>query len=119
MKQELLSEENTTTQSKTDKLKSIWESIKSAENLKGPARLLNESDEDFYNRRFIENTWTKSRLKGKFAWLSTNLEWDKESQDSKTLYIGKFDDFGSTARILKTIHRPDGSIAFIIATGTK
>ena len=47
------------------------------------------------------------------------LEWDKESQDSKTLYIGKFDDFGATARILKTIHRPDGSIAFIIATGTK
>lgn len=47
------------------------------------------------------------------------LDWNLESQSKNTLYIGKFDDFGEGANILSTINYPDGTIAFVIASGTK
>jgi len=47
------------------------------------------------------------------------LDWDLETQNNNTLYIGKFDDFGEGANILDTISYPDGTVAFVIASGTK
>lgn len=43
------------------------------------------------------------------------IDWDNEAKDGKTLYIGKFDDFGPEAQILKTVNYPDGTVAFVIA----
>lgn len=54
---------------------------------------------------------------GKYTF--TYIDWGKESQAADTLYIGKFDDFPSDAKLLKTITYPDGSVAFNIVAGTK
>jgi len=78
MKREISPEEKAIRDAKVAKLKGVWDSIKTGSDLKGPARLTNESDEDFYGRRYVENAWTKSHLRGRFAWLSTNLEYNEE-----------------------------------------
>lgn len=78
MKQESTPEEKAIRDGKVAKLKAVWDSILTGADLKGQTRLANESYEDFHDRRYIENTWTKSHLKGKIAWLSTNLEWNED-----------------------------------------
>lgn len=47
------------------------------------------------------------------------LNWNLETRDSKTLYIGKGDDFYADSHILKTIYFPDGTVAFHIVQGDK
>lgn len=45
------------------------------------------------------------------------LDWNTESRDARTLYIGKFDDFPPGVNLKETINYPNGSIAFIIVQG--
>lgn len=47
------------------------------------------------------------------------LNWQEEERDSKTLYIGKADDFYPDSNIKATITYPDGSVAFHIVQGDK
>ena len=47
------------------------------------------------------------------------LDWSTEIRDSRTLYIGKSDDFYPDSNIKQTILFPDGTVAFYIVQGDK
>lgn len=47
------------------------------------------------------------------------ISWSIENRSKRTLYIGKFDDFDSNAKIEETIRYPDGTVAFLIVQGDK
>lgn len=47
------------------------------------------------------------------------LDWDTESRDPRTLYIGKGDDFLPDSNIKQTILFPDGTVAFHLVQGDK
>ncbi len=47
------------------------------------------------------------------------LNWQEEVRDSKTLYVGKADDFYPDSNIKATIQYPDGTAAFYIVQGDK
>ncbi|KKU14954.1 MAG: Glycosyl transferase family 39 [Microgenomates group bacterium GW2011_GWC2_45_8] len=47
------------------------------------------------------------------------LDWANEIRDSRTLYVGKPDDFYPDSNIKKTILFPDGTVAFHIVQGDK
>ena len=80
MTAEITEEQKKIYQERAEELNKLFTDIKSAENLKGPKRLENESFDDYKDRRSIENFWTKLHLKGKYAWLTTNLIFDKDLQ---------------------------------------
>ena len=47
------------------------------------------------------------------------LNWQEEERSSKTLYVGKADDFYPDSNLKTTIYYPDGSVAFHIVQGDK
>jgi hypothetical protein len=45
------------------------------------------------------------------------IDYSQRDKSGRTLYIGKFDDFGENPRTLKTIYYPDGTVAMYIMDG--
>jgi len=77
--------------------------------------------ENFQNLRYeqVDKMWLDqldSYFIGKYTF--KYISWSDETRDKKTLYIGKFDDFPGV-KIIKSIHYPDGTVAFNIVEGDR